>query len=193
LRGGRLAFTAILSPFAGGRISWSEMRRVFLLCLIFLPTRAAAQDALTLADAITAARTGSPAVRASRAAEGESAARVQEADAGWWPRVDFAESWQHGNIPVYVFGSLLSQRRFTEANFAVDSLNNPDALTNHRASLAVSQPLFASEVLDGRRAARIGRDLATAGRDAIERDVIVQATTAFGQALVAQAAHSLAL
>jgi murein DD-endopeptidase len=32
--------------------------------------------------------------------------------------VDVAESWQRGNNPVFVFGSLLAQRQFTAADFA---------------------------------------------------------------------------
>jgi outer membrane protein TolC len=154
----------------------------------WLAGAAHAQEPLSLADAIAAARTGSPTVRAARAGEAEAASRLQEATAGWWPRVDFSEQWQRGNMPVYVFGALLSQRRFTEANFAIDALNHPDPVSNHRASLTVEQPLFSPEVAAGRRAALVGRDLARAGRDAVERDAVVAVTTAYGQALVAQAA-----
>lgn len=111
----------------------------------WLAGAAHAQEPLTLADAIAAARSGSPVVRAARAGEAEAAIRVQEAAAAWWPRVDFSEQWQRGNMPVYVFGSLLSQRRFTEANFAIDALNHPDPVSNHRASLSFEQPLFSPE------------------------------------------------
>jgi outer membrane protein TolC len=171
------------------------MPRVILLTTALaacLSGAAHAQEPLTLADAIAAARTHSPAVRAARAGEAEAASRVQEATSAWWPRVDFSEQWQRGNMPVYVFGSLLSQRRFTAANFAIDSLNHPDPLSNHRASLSFEQPLFSPEVVAGRRAAVVGRDLAKAGRDAVERDAAVAATTAYGQALVAQAASRAA-
>lgn len=166
------------------------MRRLFsvlVLALASLPAAAAAQEPLTLADAIAAARRDNPGVRAARASEQEAAGRVQEASSGWFPRVDFSESWQRGNMPVYVFGSLLSQRRFTEANFAIDALNHPDALTNHRASLSFQHALFSSDVVTGRRAALVGRELAGTGRDAVERDVAVEATRSFGQALVAEA------
>jgi outer membrane protein TolC len=178
-----------------GRISTGVMPRVIFTTLAlaaWLAGAAHAQEPLTLADAIAAARSGSPVVRAARAGEAEAAIRVQEAAAAWWPRVDFSEQWQRGNMPVYVFGSLLSQRRFTEANFAIDALNHPDPVSNHRASLSFEQPLFSPEIVAGRRAALVGRDLAKAGRDAVERDAAVGVTTAYGQALVAQAASRAA-
>jgi hypothetical protein len=40
------------------------------------------------------------------------------------------ETVQRGNRPVFVFGSLLSQRRFTAANFALPALNHPDPITS---------------------------------------------------------------
>jgi outer membrane protein TolC len=163
---------------------------VALVACLVLP--ASAQEALTLADAVAAARAGSPTVRAARAGEQEAAERAREASSAWWPRVDFSEQWQRGNLPVYVFGSLLSQRRFTEANFAVDALNHPDPLTNHRAAFSIAQPLFSPEVVSSRAAALVGRDLAQAARDAAEQDAAVAATEAYGQALVAQAARRAA-
>ena len=44
--------------------------------------------------------------------------------------MDASETWQRGNQPVFVFGSLLNQRRFTAADFALDALNHPDAIDN---------------------------------------------------------------
>jgi hypothetical protein len=67
---------------------------------------------------------------------------VRQARAGFLPRVDLVEAWQGGNQPVFVFGSLLSQQRFTEANFAIAALNRPDPLWNHRAAVVVEQTLY---------------------------------------------------
>lgn len=54
----------------------------------------------------------------------------QQAQAGYFPQIDFAQSWNRSNNPVYVFGTLLNQGRFTEQNFALDTLNNPDAVSD---------------------------------------------------------------
>jgi outer membrane protein len=151
-----------------------------------------AQEVLTLAAAIAKARAANPAVRASQAAEHEAAARVDQAQAGWLPRVDFAEGVQRGDMPVYVFSTLLSQRRFTEANFAIDSLNNPAPMTNHRASVTLQHALFDPAVQAGVRTARVEVALAAAAHDAADRDQALAATRAFGQALTAAAAHRAA-
>ena len=80
---------------------------------------------LTLADAIARARTTHPDASVAAAAEQAAARGATQARAGYLPTVDLIESWQRGNQPVFVFSSLLSQRRFTAANFAIDALNNP--------------------------------------------------------------------
>ena len=107
-----------------------------------LAAPAAAQTPLSLTDAIARARAHNPDAGSSAAAEREAAERVTQARAGYWPRVDVAESWQRGNQPVFVFSSLLSQRQFTAADFALGALNHPDAVDNFRSAVTVEQPLF---------------------------------------------------
>ena len=161
---------------------------LFLVALGAVSTSAAAQDRLTLADAVANARAANPAARAAIAAEAEAGTRVRQAQGAWLPRVDVVESVQRGNQPVYVFGSLLSQRRFTADHFSADALNHPAALTNHRAAVTIEQRLFSSEIQAGVRSAHIGRELATVSRDATDRDLAVAATVAYGRALGAMAA-----
>ncbi len=141
---------------------------------------AAAQPALTLSDAMSRARVQHPAARAAAAAERESSHRVAEARAGYFPRVDFTESWQRGDNPVFVFGTLLSQRRFTAADFALDRLNQPDPVNSFRSAFSVEQPLF-----DGGftrlavRRAGLGEAVARAGRERTEQDLALAAARAF--------------
>jgi len=163
-----------------------------VLALLVFATGASAQQRLTLDEAISATLQNNPDVRAARAAEREGAARVAEARAAYLPRVDLVEAWQRGNNPVYVFGSLLSQQRFTEANFAVDALNRPDAVTNHRAAIAVDQPLFDSERLTGIRAAGLGRQVAALSVREAEADLALEVTRAYGDALRAAASRAAA-
>lgn len=153
---------------------------------------ATAQDRLSLADAIAATLARNPDLRAARAGRGESTARVAEAVAGYLPRIDFVEAWQRGNNPVYVFGSLLSQQRFTAANFAIDALNRPDPLTNHRAAFSLDQPIFDSGRLLGIRSARLGRDIAAASVTEAEADLALATTRAYGEVLQAAATRAAA-
>jgi outer membrane protein TolC len=97
---------------------------------------------LSLPEAIDLALAHNPAARAARAGADEAAGHVRQARSAFLPRIDFVESWQRGNQPVFVFGSLLAQQRFSEANFAIAALNRPDALSNHRAAVVIEQTLY---------------------------------------------------
>lgn len=58
------------------------------------------------------------------------------------PQLDFIQTWTRSDNPVYVFGTLLNQRRFTEADFAVDSLNNPDSVSDNSSRFQLGWLLF---------------------------------------------------
>jgi hypothetical protein len=62
---------------------------------------------------------------------------------------------------VFVFGSLLSQRRFATADFDIATLNNPSPLTNLRTAVTVEQCVFDAGLTRlGVGAAELGRTLA---------------------------------
>jgi outer membrane protein TolC len=139
---------------------------------------------LTLDEAMSRARETTAEARASEAGVAEAGARVAGARSGFWPRVDVSETIQRGDQPVFVFGSLLSQRRFTAANFAIPALNNPDAVTNTRTAVAVQQPVFdARRTRLGVERSKIDRALAAATRDATRQDLGKQAAQAFVRVL----------
>src|SRR5687767_11512515 len=149
---------------------------------------AAGQTVLTVGDAIGRARTQNPDAGATAAAERAAAARVTQARAAYRPRVDAIESWQRGNQPVFVFGSLLAQRRFTAAGFALPALNQPDALDNFRAAVTVEQSLFDGASRARVTAAGIGLEIAAADRAIVDRDLAATVTESYGRVLVAAAA-----
>jgi outer membrane protein len=149
---------------------------------------AAAQAPLTLADAIARARAQNPDAGSAAAAERAAAHRVTQARAGYLPRVDVSESWQRSNQPVFVFSSLLAQRQFTAADFALPALNHPDPLDNFRSAVMVEQSLFNGATRATVSAAGIGREIATAQRMVIDHDLAASVTSAYGRVLVAAAA-----
>jgi outer membrane protein len=161
---------------------------VLLVAGAALSTPAAAQDRLTLTDAIAKARVANPTAHAAMAAEAEACVRIQQARGAWLPRVDVVEGVQRSNLPANVFGALLSQRRFSQADFDVQALNHPAALTNHRAAISVEQLVYSSEIETGVRSAHIACAMAAVGRDATDRDLALDTTVAYGRALSASAA-----
>ena len=157
-----------------------------------LAAPAAAQIPLTLTEAIARARAQNPDAGGAAASEREAAQRVTQARAGYLPKVDVAESWQRGNQPVFVFSSLLAQRQFTAADFALGALNHPDALDNFRSAVMVEQALFDGGTGANVAAAGIGHQIATARRTMVAHDLAAGVTDAYGRVLVAAAASQSA-
>ena len=158
---------------------------LFAVLVVALP--ASAQSPLSLPQAIARAKAHNPDAGAAAAAEREAAERVTQARGGYFPRVDVAESWQRGNNPVFVFSSLLAQRQFTAADFAVDALNHPVATDNFRAAFSVEQSLFDRTISANVRAASIVRDMAATGRQLVDHELTSAVTDAFGRVLIAAA------
>jgi outer membrane protein TolC len=161
-----------------------------LLVVVFASSGATgrAQERLTLSQSIDATLSANPQMVAARAASGEAEQQAPQAQAGFLPRVDFTQSWQRGNQPVFVFGSLLAQRQFAEADFALGPLNNPAALTNWRSALSVEQILFdGGRTRAAVRTASLAAAEAKAGERQTRNDLALAATRAYGQALRAAA------
>ena len=159
-----------------------------LLVALLMTLPASAQSlSLSLSEAIERAKAGNPDVRAAAAAEREAAERMIQARSGQLPNVNVTESWQRGNNPVFVFGSLLAQRQFTASDFALDALNHPVATDNFRTALSVEQSLFDRAVSANVRAASIGRNMAATGRQLVDQDLTSAVTEVYGRVLIAAA------
>lgn len=152
-----------------------------------VPTAAGAQTTLTLEEAMARARAVTPGARSLAAATAEAAARVDQARAGYFPRVDVSESLQRGNQPVYVFSSLLSQRRFAPANFEIGNLNDPAPLTNVRSSVTIEQRVYDPLRGPAVNAAELHRELTTLERTRGAQDLALDAARAFVRVLQLEA------
>lgn len=164
----------------------TRITRTVLMLLTLSPLLRAQQE-LTLRQAVDLALRSSPLVAAADAGEREAEARIQQARSSYLPHVEFSESFQRSNNPVFVFTSLLTQRQFSEGNFAVDALNRPDPLNNYQSRLIVEQVLF-----DGRRtgrgveAARFTHRLASEDTRRSQSDVILLVLQAYLGASLAE-------
>src|SRR6187200_3305365 len=141
----------------------------FLFAALLAAPPAAAQSPLSLSEAIARAKAQNPDAGSAAAAERAAAERVTQARGGYLPKVDLAEFWQRGNNPVFVFSSLLAQRQFTAADFALDALTHPAATNNFRAAFSVEQSLFDRATSANVRAASIEQDMAATGRQLVDQ------------------------
>ena len=171
------------------------MTRLAWLVVLALaaPTNAAAQEPLTIDQAVQAALTQNARLRGARAGRDEAEAQVRATRSGFFPRLTVAESWQRGNQPVFVFSSLLSARRFAAGNFAIDALNHPDPTGFFHTTAGVEQLIF-----DGGRqrsaadAGALRRDIASLNVDEAAAGVALATTQTFGRVVAADAARRAA-
>ena len=147
---------------------------------------------VSLTDAIARARATHPDAAAAIAAEQAAMRAATQARSGYLPSIDLVESWQRSNQPVFVFSSLLSQRRFTSANFAIDALNHPDAIDNFRTGLVLDQPIYNGAVRAATESASVGVKLAGAQRQLVSQQLATAVTEAYGRVLVADGARAAA-
>jgi TolC family type I secretion outer membrane protein len=117
---------------------------MILLSVVLLlgPPVARAQEPITLEQAVGTALAKNPALKAAQEETEAARAQTNQARAALYPRVDFSQGFTRGNNPVYVFGTLLMQRQFTAANFALSTLNTPTPLDNFQTRLEGQMLLF---------------------------------------------------
>jgi outer membrane protein TolC len=134
------------------------------LLRVLLPALAAsglaAQDALTIQDAIRKAWTGQSGLQAGAARVERAQAEAEALGRLRLPTVTLGAALTRTDEPMQVFGTRLDQARIGPQDFLPDRLDHPDPLTGGAAYLTVAQPLYAGGKLDAAR--RAGAALAEA-------------------------------
>src|SRR5208283_3102396 len=114
-----------------------------LASLAHAQEKAVAQP-LTLEQAVHLALQQNPAFQTSADEAEARRARLKQVQASWYPRFDFHQDFTRGNNPVYVFGTKLTQRQFSSADFGLNSLNTPTPLDNFQTRIDGQWILFDS-------------------------------------------------
>ncbi len=144
------------------------------LIWFFLGLPLLAQQKLSLSEAVARALENNPDLAVD--APGQQAARSEfkATRAGYLPRLDFEQSYLAGNNPIFVFGTLLTQQRFTAGNFALSSLNSPAAIDNLQTRATVQQNLWDfGRTRDRREQAQLGITMADQFHEEHKRQVLL--------------------
>ena len=166
--------------------------RLIPLAIIFAAGRVAAQtppataQALSLQETVAVALKNNPTVQAADAYAEAVEQGITVAASARYPHVDFSEGVTRGNNPVYVFGSLLTQRQFTAQNFQLGTLNTPPPLDNFRTQFSASMPLWDAGQTSRRiRDARLEAQSATKAGQRTRQEVIFNVIQAYLNGLLA--------
>jgi outer membrane protein TolC len=145
------------------------------------------KEQLTLGRAVSLALESNPLMEAAELGVDASNAHIGTAYSGYLPKVTFDHTVTRGNNPVYVFGSLLTQRRFTQANFALQSLNIPAPLSNFQNKISLTQSLF--DFGRTRKAvaqSQLGREISQQELEKTQSELIFRVIKSYYEALLAQ-------
>jgi outer membrane protein TolC len=171
---------------------------ILLNFLVFVSPVLAAQDEppadeLTLSRAVDIALATNPLLREADSGREMAAAQLSEAQAGWLPTLQVGENVTRSNNAVFVFGSLLEQRQFSENDFSVNALNDPAAYTDWRTYANVQVPIFNRlQTVTKVAQSRLGVRQAEAQHDAASQRLRFEVIRAYYGVLVQEANQKVA-
>ncbi len=158
-----------------------------------VPGPAPQGPALTLGQAVEEALQSNQRLVVAAAAVQEAEAGSRRAGAYKLPRIDLSYVYQRTNNPVFVFGNLLRQGNFSEENFAIDRLNNPDAINNFTPSVTVVQPIWTGGRISRREeAAALFAEAAGLQQARTRQQVVFDTVEAYSGAVLANRHLSVA-
>jgi outer membrane protein TolC len=99
---------------------------------------------LSLRDAIAISLEENPQKKVELADAQLAQAKARLARTSLLPNLYFNENVNRGNDPVYVFGTRLRQQQFSQADFALNSLNRPTPVNNFTTRFSGSWTIFDS-------------------------------------------------
>src|ERR1035437_6399616 len=156
-----------------------------LLCMG--ASAATAQDPLTLRQAVDQALGQNPQAAIARADDQEAKSAATMARTQLLPHLNFTEDISGGDDPVYAFGTRLRQGQFTQADFALDALNHPQAIGNFSTRFTGSWTAFDSFKTQREiHSADLLRASASSSAKAVDQQIVLNVVGAYQSVLYAQ-------
>ena len=109
--------------------------------------------ALSLREALELANANSYQILISESQQKEAAGQNLEAWRAYLPQLIVSERGVRSNDPVSVFGIKLRQGIFTQTDFNLSQLNDPDRIDNYTTAIELRQPLINPDAMFGKSAA----------------------------------------
>ena len=117
----------------------------------------------------------------------EKQAQYRQTNAAFLPQVQVSHDFYRTNNPVFSFSAKLNQGVFTEADFNVNRLNDPDGISNFTTTLQVQQPLLNLDKLIQRKSLRYAKETRELKNQFKTDALIVKARSVFMQLKLAYA------
>ncbi len=134
----------------------------------------------TLSEVVALVLEKNPAVKEAESRSRAAEAALGEARLSSLPRLEADAAATRGDNPVYVFSTLLEQRRFSANDFNVGFLNYPGYMNNYQGQVKMVAPLFTAFEASSRE--KMGNMALEGARDAensLRQTLRLQATRGF--------------
>jgi outer membrane protein TolC len=129
----------------------------------------------------------SPEAAIARAGTMDANAAASQARTMLLPQLGFTQDISRGNDPVYVFGTRLRQRQFTQADFALNALNFPPPIGNFSTRFSGQWQAFDSfKTQKEIHRADLFKQSANSSAGAMDQQIVFHVVAAYQQVLYAQ-------
>lgn len=143
-------------------------------------------SALSLKQAVQIALGENPVLAAAKSQVDIAEQRVIQGRSGFLPRLNVSEGLQRTNNPTQVFSNKLNQENFTESDFAINRLNQPNAINDFATNFTASWPIYdGGRSWHGWQQAKIGKDASAYALERSRQQVIARTTAAYAGVLLA--------
>src|SRR4030042_3106085 len=115
---------------------------IILAVLYSMPVFALEPIVLDLKEAISIALSNNPDLMAAKNNLEMSGYERNIALGNFFPKLNISQQVIDSDNPVFAFGTLLNHSVFSETDFNVKILNNPDSITDYLTSVQLQQPIY---------------------------------------------------
>jgi outer membrane protein len=169
---------------------------LIVVCVSFLcPTFTGAADdqnepspgPLSMTEAIRIAVKQNPEIKAASFQVEASKSNSTKALSGFYPQINFSESFNRTTNPMYAFGTKLNQEVITQADFDPQRLNDPDPINNFASDVSVSWSVFeGGRTKLGWEQSKLNLQSATLTLERTRQNVIAKTAKAYASLVLSQ-------
>ena len=169
------------------------MKNYWLIACLILSSLLQAQETQQISEAevIEAVKANNLSLQINEKEADVKQAQYRRFNAAFLPQVQVSHDFYRTNNPVFAFSAKLNQGIFTQADFDVAKLNDPDGISNFTTTLQVQQPLLNLDKLIQRKSARYAQEAQELKNQFKEDALIVKTKSVFMQLQLAYASEQV--
>ena len=169
------------------------MKNYWLIACLIISSLLQAQETQQISEAevIEAVKANNLSLQMNEKEADVKQAQYRRSNAAFLPQVQVSHDFYRTNNPVFAFSAKLNQGIFTQADFDVAQLNDPDGISNFTTTLQVQQPLLNLDKLIQRKSARYAQEAQELKNQFKEDALIVKTKSVFMQLQLAYASEQV--